>query len=91
MAVANEAPGRKWSKTDVSFQAHFPKAKGKISHEEETAFVNARKSRARGSVEHLFAHQKKLMGLIARTIGLARARLKIGLANFVYTCGASFG
>ncbi len=32
----------------------------------------------------MFAHQKGLMGLVIRTIGLARARLKIGLANLAY-------
>jgi IS5 family transposase len=32
----------------------------------------------------VFAHQKGLMGLFARTIGLARARLKIGLTNLAY-------
>ena len=35
-------------------------------------------------LEHVFAHQKGLMGLIIRTIGLARAREKIGLANLAY-------
>ena len=48
---------------------------------ERTRIANARKSRVRSAVEHVFAHQKCLMGLVVRTIGLARARLKIGLAN----------
>jgi IS5 family transposase len=30
------------------------------------------------------SHQKGLTGLISRTIGLARARVKIGLANLAY-------
>ena len=38
----------------------------------------------RSAIEHVFAHQKGLMGLIIRTIGLARARVKIGLANLAY-------
>ncbi len=46
--------------------------------------ANAQKSRVRSAVEHVFAHQKGLMGLVIRTIGLARARLKIGLANLAY-------
>lgn len=29
----------------------------------------------------VFAHEKGLMGLVVRTIGIARARVKIGLAN----------
>ncbi len=36
------------------------------------------------AVEHVFAHQKGLRGLFVRTIGLARARIKIGLANLTY-------
>jgi len=35
-------------------------------------------------VEHVFAHQKGPMGLIVRTIGIARARVKIGMANLAY-------
>lgn len=45
---------------------------------------NARKSAIRASVEHVFAYQKGPMGLMVRTIGLARARVKIGLANLAY-------
>jgi IS5 family transposase len=32
-------------------------------------FVVAQKSKVRSAVEHVFAHQKGLMGLIVRTIG----------------------
>jgi IS5 family transposase len=35
-------------------------------------------------VEHVFAGQKDRMGLFIRTIGIARATTKIGLANLVY-------
>ena len=45
---------------------------------------NSTKSRVRAAVEHVFAHEKGPMGLVVRTIGLARARVKIGLANLVY-------
>jgi IS5 family transposase len=38
----------------------------------------------RSAVEHVFARQKGPMGLFIRTIGLARASTKIGLANLVY-------
>ncbi|MTH94506.1 hypothetical protein E1297_00275, partial [Roseibium sp. RKSG952] len=34
--------------------------------------------------EHVFAYQKAVMVLTVRTIGIARARTKIGIANFVY-------
>ena len=45
---------------------------------------NAAKSEVRSAVEHVFARQKGPMGLVVRTIGLARAKVKIGLANIVY-------
>src|ERR671910_374662 len=48
---------------------------------ERTRRANARKSAVRAAVEHVFARQKGPMGLEVRTIGLARARVRIGLAN----------
>ena len=45
---------------------------------------NATKSKHRAPVEHVFAVQKHMMGLTIRTIGLARAKTKIGIANLVY-------
>jgi transposase, IS5 family len=45
---------------------------------------NAGRSRVRAVVEHVFAHQKGPMGLCIRTIGITRARMKIGLANLTY-------
>ena len=49
-----------------------------------TARANGTKSRVRARIEHVFAEQKSRMGLFIRTVGLARARTKIGLANLVY-------
>ena len=49
-----------------------------------TARANANKSAVRAHVEHIFAEQKHRMALFVRTIGLARATTKIGLANLVY-------
>jgi transposase, IS5 family len=48
------------------------------------ARANGGTSKVRAAVEHVFARQKGPMGLVVRTIGLARARMKIGLANLVY-------
>ena len=48
------------------------------------ARANGAKSKVRAAIEHVFAHEKGPMGLVVRTIGLARARVKIGLANLVY-------
>jgi hypothetical protein len=49
-----------------------------------TARANVAKSEVRARVEHLFAWQKGPMALMIRTIGLARAKVKIGLANLAY-------
>ncbi len=46
--------------------------------------ANAAKSVVRSKVEHVFAHQKGLMGMVVRTIGIARARVKVGLVNLAY-------
>ena len=62
---------------------HRKKPKGKPMAE-RTRIANARKSKVRSAVEHVFAHQKGFMGLVVRTIGLQRARIKIGLANLAY-------
>ena len=62
---------------------HRKKPKGKPMPE-SMRIANARKSKVRSKVEHVFAHQKGLMRVFIRTIGLARARVKIGLANIAY-------
>ena len=49
-----------------------------------TRRANARRSAVRSAVEHVFARQKGPMALVVRTIGIARARVKIGLANLAY-------
>src|SRR5690606_26643887 len=51
---------------------------------ERIARANAKRSKVRAHVEHVFAGQKHRMGLVVRTIGIARARLKIGMANLAY-------
>lgn len=45
---------------------------------------NATRSKHRAPVEHVFAVQKQAMALTIRTIGIARAKTKIGLANIAY-------
>jgi len=62
---------------------HRKKPKGKPMPE-RIRIANALKSKARGAVEHVFAHEKGPMGLVVRTIGIARAKVKIGLANLAY-------
>jgi len=46
--------------------------------------TNATKSKVRSRIEHVFAEEKDRMDLFIRTIGVARARVKIGMANLVY-------
>ena len=62
---------------------HRKKPKGKPMPE-RMRIANAQKSKVRSAVEHVFAHQKGLMGLCVRTIGIARAKVKIGLTNLAY-------
>ena len=54
-----------------------------LSQEQENA--NRQKSRVRARIEHVFgAQQTSPGGRIVRTIGIARAKVKIGLQNLVY-------
>ena len=46
--------------------------------------ANNAKSKIRSRVEHVFAEQKERMELFIRTIGIARATTRIGLANLVF-------
>jgi len=64
-------------------KVHHRRAPGKALPD-RLARANAVRSKVRSSIEHVFAHQKARMGLFVRTIGIARARLKIGMANLVY-------
>ena len=64
-------------------QIHRKKPKGRPMPA-HIARANARRSVIRAPVEHVFAALKHRMGLVIRTIGMARARLKIGMANLAY-------
>ena len=44
---------------------------------------NARRARIRSRVEHVFAAQKRRFDLVIRTVGMARAKAKLALANLV--------
>lgn len=59
---------------------HQKKPRGQAMPE-RIARANAKRSAVRSAVEHVFAGQKHRMGLFIRTIGIARARIKIGMAN----------
>ena len=62
---------------------HRKKPKGRAMAE-RTRRANARRSAIRSAVEHVFARQKGPMALVVRTIGSARAHVKIGLANLAF-------
>ena len=46
--------------------------------------ANRARSKVRSAVETIFAAEKHVFGLVVRTIGIARAHTKIGLANLAY-------
>lgn len=64
-------------------RVHRKKPKGRPMPQAMRRANNA-KSKVRARVEHVFAEQKGRMGLFIRTIGIARATTKIGMANIVY-------
>ena len=67
------------------FKSHIhQKRKPRQPLPDRIARANTRRSKIRAQVEHVFAGQKHRMGLVVRTIGIARATIKIGMANLVY-------
>jgi len=79
-SAANEAF---MAKNGFVSHVHRKKPKGKPMPD-GIRRANALKSTVRSRVEHVFAAQKDKMGLFIRTIGIRRARIKIGMANLVY-------
>ena len=63
------------------FQRKKPRSRKMPAH---IARGNATRARVRSRVEHVFAAQKCRLGLVVRTVGMVRARVKIGLANLAY-------
>lgn len=62
---------------------HRKRPKGKPMAQ-RTSKANGRKAKVRALAEHVFTVQKGPMGLFIRTVGIERARTKIGLANLAY-------
>ncbi len=67
-------------------QIHRRKPVGKPMSK-RTARANAKKSKVRATVEHVFAQQKDRMKLTIRSIGLKRAEATIIMANIAYNMG----
>jgi transposase, IS5 family len=63
------------------FQRKKPRGKKMPDH---IARGNATRAPVRSRGEHVFAVQKCRLGLLIRTVGMVRARAKIGLANLAY-------
>ncbi len=63
------------------FQRAKPRGKPMPAH---IARGNATRAQVRSLVEHVFAAEKRRMGLVVRRIGLARATARITLANLAY-------
>ena len=63
------------------FQRKKPRGRKMPAH---IARGNATRDRVRSRVEHVFAAQKCRLGLVVRTVGMVRARAKIGLANLAF-------
>ena len=79
-SAANEAF---MTKNGFVSHVHRKKPKGRAMPAAIRRANNA-KSKIRSRVEHVFAEQKDRMHLFIRTIGIARATTKIGLANLVF-------
>lgn len=78
------AENERWlSANGMTSQVHRKKPRGRPMPQ-RTSRANARKSAVRSKVEHVFAQQKARMRLTIRTIGLARAKAAITLANIAY-------
>jgi IS5 family transposase len=71
------------AKAGLVSKVHFRKPPGKPMPEPKQR-ANAARSRPRSAIEHVFADQKHRMGMFIRTIGIARARTKIGVANIAH-------
>ena len=67
-------------------QIHRRKPKGKPMPK-HTARANAKKSKVRARVEHVFAQQKERMNLMVRSVGIKRAEATITMANIAYNLG----
>ena len=85
---ADTASRSRANKTDMAengfvSRVHRKKPKGKPMPQ-PTRRAKARKSAVRSCFAHVFAEQKQRMGLFIRSIGIARARVKSGLANLVF-------
>lgn len=70
---------------DSGYRSHI-NTKGKRGKplSERAQRANYKRSKVRSRVEHVFGAQEAMGGMVVRTIGIARAGVKIGLMNLTY-------
>ncbi len=82
-AYRSQKNERHIARAGLTSMIHFRRPPGKpLKPPHQRA--NAARSKVRSAVEHPFAEQKDRMGLFVRTIGIARAKAKIGMANIAF-------
>lgn len=82
-AYRSEAQEQRLADADIESQVCEKGTRGKPLTEEQKQ-SNRTKSKVRARVEHVFGAQAAIGGHLVRTIGLERAKVKIGLMNLVY-------
>jgi IS5 family transposase len=82
-AYRSEAQEQRLAEAEMVSQVCEKGTRGKPLTEEQKQ-ANRTKSKVRARVEHVFGAQAAMGGHLVRTIGLQRAKVKIGLMNLVY-------
>jgi len=82
-AYRSEAQEQRLADADIESQVCEKGTRGKPLTDEQK-LSNRTKSKVRARVEHVFGAQATMGGHLVRTIGLQRAKVKIGLMNLVY-------
>ncbi len=82
-AYRSQKNDKKIARAGLTPKVHFRRPPGKpmpVHHER----ANAAWSKVRSAIEHPFVGMKTRMGLFVRTIGIDRARARIGMANIAF-------
>ena len=82
-AYRSQKNGKRVARAGLSSMIHFRRPPGKPLKAPHRR-ANAARSKVRSAVEHPFAEQKDRMGLLVRTIGVARAKAKISMVNIAF-------
>ena len=82
-AYRSEAQEQRLADADIESRICEKGTRGKPLTEAQK-LSNRTKSKVRARVEHVFGAQAAMAGHVVRTIGLQRAKVKIGLLNLVY-------